>query len=152
MYNIFKKLFLFIFYMEYTNKREDYFLYRLDKISKNKKIVIKPEQKEELLTMFKLLNTIYDEVANEINRKSMINYNYVIVKLSEIKEYQHIIDVVDNIKSFRKLVDTDNIWKKICQKLNWKFIQTVDPDMEFIYESDVSEDENNFSLEYIKKF
>lgn len=138
--------------MEYTNKREDYFLYRLDKISKNKKIVIKPEQKEELLTMFKLLNTIYDEVANEINRKSMINYNYVIVKLSEIKEYQHIIDVVDNIKSFRKLVDTDNIWKKICQKLNWKFIQTVDPDMEFIYESDVSEDENNFSLEYIKKF
>lgn len=135
--------------MEYT--RQNHFLYRLDEISKNKKIVITPEQKEELFTMFKLFNTIYDEVANEVNRKSMINYNYIIIKLSEIKEYQHIIDVVDNLKSFINIVDLDKIWEKICQKKNWKFIQTVDPNLKFNYESNVSEDENDVSGEYLKE-
>jgi len=101
--------------------------------------------------MFKLFNTIYDEVANEVNRKNMINYNYIIIKLSEIKEYQHIIDVVDNLKSFIKIVDLDKIWEKKCQKTNWKFIQTVDTNLKFNYESNDSEDENDVSGEYLKE-
>jgi hypothetical protein len=58
-------------------------------------------------------------------RVNFLHYYYVLYKLFELLgEYSYLTDI-PMLKDREKLIDQDNIWKKICMELNWEFIPTL---------------------------
>ena len=45
-------------------------------------------------------------------------------KFCELLELDHLLDCFTLHKDPNKLMENDDIWKKICQYLNWEFISS----------------------------
>ncbi len=59
------------------------------------------------------------------NRVNFLNYYYTIYKLCEMLNYKEFLPYFPMLKDREKIIEQDQIWKKICQELNWNFIHTV---------------------------
>jgi hypothetical protein len=46
-------------------------------------------------------------------------------KLFELLGEEHYLDEIPMLKDREKLIEQDNIWKKICEELDWEFIPTI---------------------------
>ncbi len=58
-------------------------------------------------------------------RKNFLSYSYVLHKFCELLELDHLIECFPLHKQLDILMDNDNIWKKICNDLNWDFISSI---------------------------
>jgi hypothetical protein len=58
-------------------------------------------------------------------RVNFLHYYYVLYKLFELLGEHGYLTDIPMLKDREKLIDQDNIWKKICQDLNWEFIPTI---------------------------
>lgn len=58
------------------------------------------------------------------NRINFLNYYYVLYKLCELVEEYKYLPMIPLLKDPEKLINHDDIWKKMCIDLNWKFVQT----------------------------
>lgn len=75
---------------------------------------------KKLLFMFGLIEDIWDIVKPK-NRKNMLSYPYILHKLCELLEEDHLLPSFPLLKSQDVLREQDRIWEKICNKLNWEF-------------------------------
>lgn len=58
-------------------------------------------------------------------RVNFLHYYYVLFKLLELLEEYDYLNEIPMLKDREKLLEQDNIWKKICRDLDWQFIDTI---------------------------
>jgi hypothetical protein len=62
------------------------------------------------------------ELYKQPGRKNFLSYSYVLYKFCELLELDHLLECFTLHKDPNKLMENDDIWKKICTSLNWEFI------------------------------
>jgi len=54
-----------------------------------------------------------------------LNYYYTVYKLCELLNQDEFLPYFPLLKDKEKMIEQDEIWKKICEELDWEFIPTV---------------------------
>ena len=93
------------------------------------KLGIKPpimsqEFEETLYNLFMELQAPYSKFCPD-DRVNFLNYYYTAYKLCELLGETQYLEHFPMLKDREKRLDQDNIWKQICQELNWEFIPTI---------------------------
>ena len=93
------------------------------------KLGIKPpimtsELEETLCNLFIELQSPYSKFCPD-DRVNFLNYYYTAYKLCELLGEEQYLEHFPMLKDKEKRVEQDNIWKKICQELDWEFIPTI---------------------------
>jgi uncharacterized Zn finger protein (UPF0148 family) len=86
--------------------------------------VIAPEIEEIIRGMFKAIQIPFEKYCPH-KRKNFLSYNYVMYKFFELLELDEYLTCFQLLKSRTKLHQQDQIWKNICQDLNWQFIRSL---------------------------
>jgi hypothetical protein len=58
-------------------------------------------------------------------RKNFLSYSYVLYKMCELLSEDRYLPCFPLLKSKEKLYIQDQIWRKICDELDWEFIRTI---------------------------
>jgi hypothetical protein len=86
--------------------------------------VMTQELEETLCNLFMELQSPYAKFCPDY-RVNFLNYYYVLYKLCELLgERQYLIDI-PMLKDREKLIEQDEIWKKMCENLDWEFVTTI---------------------------
>jgi hypothetical protein len=86
--------------------------------------VMSPELEEILCNLFIELQSPYSKYCPD-DRVNFLNYYYTAYKLCELLgETQYLADF-PMLKDREKRVEQDQIWRKICEELDWEFISTI---------------------------
>ena len=93
------------------------------------KLGIKPpimsqELEEKLCMLFIDIEKQYAKHCPN-NRVNFLNYYYVLYKLCELLGETHFLPHFPMLKDPIKRIEQDEIWKKICKELDWKFIPII---------------------------
>jgi hypothetical protein len=93
------------------------------------KLGIKPpimsqDLEEKLCTLFLEIQRPYMRVCPD-DRVNFLNYYYTIYKLCELLNQHQFLEYFPLLKDRDKRIEQDDIWKKICKELNWKFYPTL---------------------------
>ena len=86
--------------------------------------VMTPELEETLFNLFMELQSPYSKFCPD-NRVNFLNYYYTAYKLCELLGEAQYLPYFPMLKDREKRIDQDNIWKQICEELNWEFIPTI---------------------------
>ena len=86
--------------------------------------VMTPEFEETLYNLFMELQAPYSKFCPD-DRVNFLNYYYTAYKLCELLGEIHYLEHFPMLKDREKRIDQDNIWRQICQELNWEFIPTI---------------------------
>ena len=86
--------------------------------------VIAPEIEEIIRGMFKAIQIPFVQYCPQ-ERKNFLSYNYVMYKFFELLELDEYLTCFQLLKSRTKLHQQDQIWKNICNDLNWEFIKSL---------------------------
>ncbi len=87
-------------------------------------ITISREAEHKIDMMFEEIQEPF-ELFKPKNRKSCLNYNYLMHKFFELLELDEYLIYFPLLKNREKLQEVDATWKKICDYLNWEFIPSV---------------------------
>jgi uncharacterized Zn finger protein (UPF0148 family) len=98
-----------------------YIIYRLNGTSPPN---FSPELEEKLRNMFKEIQGPFLKHCPK-NRKNFLSYSYVLFKFCQLLEKDEFLKHFSLLKSREKLHVQDQIWKKICEEVNWEFIQSI---------------------------
>jgi len=93
------------------------------------KLGIKPmsipqELEETLCNLFMEIQYPYAKHCPDY-RINFLHYYYVLYKLLELLDEKQYLPEIPMLKDKDKLLEQDEIWKKICQELDWIFFPTV---------------------------
>jgi len=83
-----------------------------------------PEFEEKLRNMFKEIQAPFLKHCPR-DRKNFLSYSYVLYKFCQLLEKDEYLKHFSLLKSREKLHIQDQIWKKICEEVNWEFIQSI---------------------------
>ena len=86
--------------------------------------VLSPELEESLYNYFIEIQAPYAQSCPDY-RINFLNYYYVLYKLLELLGEKKYLSDIPLLKDREKLIEQDEIWKKICNILCWEFIPTV---------------------------
>ena len=79
---------------------------------------------DSLMGKFNEVQRVFEKYAGE--RKNLLRYNYIVVKLLELiprgEEFIHLFPL---LKSRQKILQHDTTWRMICEDLNWEFKSTI---------------------------
>ena len=87
-------------------------------------ITISREAEHKIDMMFEEIQEPF-EIYKPKNRKSCLNYNYLMHKFFELLELDDYLIYFPLLKNREKLQEVDMTWKHICEYLNWQFIPSV---------------------------
>ena len=76
----------------------------------------------QLYAMFYKIQTVFDSVKGK--RSNYLYYGYMIRKCCEIKKWYHYAIKLPMLTSTDCIRMHDEIWEKICEILNWKYIES----------------------------
>ena len=79
---------------------------------------------EKLCNLFMEIQAPYSKYCPK-DRVNFLNYYYTLYKLCELLEKREFLPYFPMLKDRDKRIEQDEIWKKICNELNWKFIPTL---------------------------
>jgi hypothetical protein len=93
------------------------------------KLGIKPpvmtqELEESLCNLFMEIQGPYAKFCPD-DRVNFLNYYYTVYKLCELLDQGQFLPYFPMLKDREKRIEQDEIWKKICQELDWEFIPTI---------------------------
>ena len=93
------------------------------------KLGIKPpvmtqELEDKLCNLFMEIQAPYAKFCPD-DRVNFLNYYYTVYKLCELLDKTEFLPYFPMLKDREKRIEQDEIWKKICQELNWEFIATI---------------------------
>lgn len=93
------------------------------------KLGIKPpvmtqELEESLCNLFMEIQGPYAKFCPD-DRVNFLNYYYTVYKLCELLDQTQFLPYFPMLKDREKRIDQDEIWKKICEALDWEFIPTI---------------------------
>ena len=95
---------------------------------KNKLGIKPPLMSQELETtlcnLFIELQSPYSKHCPDY-RVNFLNYYYVLYKLCELLNETRFLSEIPMLKDREKLIEQDEIWKKMCMELDWEFIPTI---------------------------
>ena len=86
--------------------------------------VMMPELEERLCSLFMDIQAPYAKYCPD-DRVNFLNYYYTVYKLCELLEQNEFLHFFPMLKDREKRIEQDEIWKKICEELDWEFIPTV---------------------------
>lgn len=98
-----------------------YIIYRLNGTSPPN---FSPELEEKLRNMFKEIQGPFLKHCPK-NRKNFLSYSYVLFKFCQLLEKDEFLKHFTLLKSREKLHVQDQIWRNICEEVNWEFIQSI---------------------------
>jgi hypothetical protein len=86
--------------------------------------VMTHELENKLCSLFLEIQRPYSRCCPD-NRVNFLNYYYTIYKLCEMLGQHQFLCYFPMLKDREKRIEQDDIWKKICKELNWKFMPTI---------------------------
>lgn len=107
--------------------RSKYYEHRahiLSRLNGNPPPTITPEIEEKIRTMFQEIQAPFLLYCPD-DRTNFLSYSYILYKFFELLELDEYKVFFPLLKSRDRLIAHDQIWKKICDYLNWEFIQSV---------------------------
>jgi hypothetical protein len=117
-----KKMKIILKKLQY-NSYYEHIHYIINKLSNLPPPKITRDMEKIFIKMFTLIEIPW-EIYKPKNRKNFLSYSYVLYKFCELLELDHLLDCFTLHKDPNKLIENDEIWKKICQHLNWEFISS----------------------------
>ena len=106
------------------NKYYEHIPYILNRITGIPNPNLTPELEEKLRNMFKEIQVPFLK-HSPLVRKNFLSYSYVIHKFIQLLGKDEYLKYFPLLKSREKLHQQEEIWKKICNDLNWKFIRSI---------------------------
>jgi hypothetical protein len=85
--------------------------------------IMTPELEETLCNLFMEIQGPYAKFCPD-DRVNFLNYYYTVYKLCELLDKSEFLSYFPMLKDKEKRIEQDDIWKKICEELNWVFIPT----------------------------
>ena len=107
--------------------RSKYYEHRahiLSRLNGNPPPTITPEIEEKIRAMFQEIQAPFLLYCPD-DRTNFLSYSYILYKFFELLELDEYKAFFPLLKSRDRLIAHDNIWKKICDYLNWEFISSV---------------------------
>ena len=86
--------------------------------------IMSPELEETLCNLFVELQSPYSKYCPD-DRVNFLNYYYTAYKLCELLGENKYLPLFPLLKDREKRIEQDEIWKKICEELDWEFIATI---------------------------
>jgi hypothetical protein len=86
--------------------------------------IMRPELEETLCNLFIELQAPYSKFCPD-NRVNFLNYYYTAYKLCELLGETQYLPLFPLLKDREKRIEQDNIWRLICEELNWEFMPTL---------------------------
>jgi hypothetical protein len=86
--------------------------------------VFSPEFEDTLCNLFNELLSPYSKFCPN-DRVNFLNYYYVLYKLCESLDEVRYLHDIPMLKDREKIIEQDEIWKRMCSELNWGFIPTI---------------------------
>jgi hypothetical protein len=86
--------------------------------------VMTQELEETLCNLFMELQSPYAKNCPDY-RVNFLNYYYALYKLCELLGENQYLNDIPMLKDREKIIEQDEIWRKMCSELNWEFIPTV---------------------------
>jgi hypothetical protein len=86
--------------------------------------VMSQELEETLCNLFIELQAPYSKFCPD-DRVNFLNYYYTAYKLCELLGEDKYLPDFPMLKDREKRIEQDEIWKKICEELDWEFIPTI---------------------------
>lgn len=86
--------------------------------------IMSPELEETLCNLFMDIQGPYAKYCPD-DRVNFLNYYYTVYKLCELLNQDKFLPFFPLLKDKEKMIEQDEIWKKICEELDWEFIPTV---------------------------
>ena len=105
------------------NKFYEHIPYIKDKLG-IKPPVMSSELEEKLCNLFNEIQKPYAKYCPK-DRVNFLNYYYTLYKLCELINERSFLPYFPMLKDREKRIEQDQIWKKICEELGWKFIPTL---------------------------
>lgn len=81
-------------------------------------------QEEKLLEMFQRIQEPFEKHCPP-SRTNMLNYSYILRKLTQILGWHDLIDFFPLLKSRSKVYAQDLLWKKICEDVGFPFHKSI---------------------------
>ncbi|QOI90156.1 hypothetical protein QKU58_gp018 [Pyramimonas orientalis virus] len=106
------------------NKYYEHIPYILNRITGIPNPNLTPELEEKLRNMFKEIQVPFLK-HSPLVRKNFLSYSYVIHKFIQILGKEEYLKYFPLLKSREKLHQQEEIWKKICKDLGWKFFRSI---------------------------
>jgi hypothetical protein len=97
--------------------------YIINKLSNLPPPKITRDMERIFIKMFNKIESIW-QIYKPQGRKNFLSYPYVLYKFSELLELDHLLPCFQLHKDHDKLMEDDEIWKKICDALSWEFISS----------------------------
>ena len=86
--------------------------------------VMTPVLEDSLCNLFMEIQGPYAKFCPD-DRVNFLNYYYTVYKLCELLDQTQFLPYFPMLKDREKRIEQDEIWKKICEELNWEFIPTI---------------------------
>ena len=86
--------------------------------------IMSQELEETLCNLFMEIQAPYSKFCPD-DRVNFLNYYYTIYKLCELLDQRQFLPFFPMLKDREKRIEQDEIWKKICEELEWDFIPTI---------------------------
>ena len=86
-----------------------------------------PEVESRLRAKFRMIQEPFEIYRDQVlpERKNFLSYSYVLFKLCEIENLHELKSCFSLLKGRDKLYRQDQIWKCICNHLNWTFKPSI---------------------------
>jgi len=86
--------------------------------------IMSQDLEETLCNLFMEIQAPYSKYCPD-DRVNFLNYYYTIYKLCELLDQRQFLPFFPMLKDREKRIEQDEIWKKICEELEWDFIPTI---------------------------
>jgi hypothetical protein len=106
------------------NKYYEHINYIINRINGIPTPQFSPELEEKLCSMFRDIQGPFLKHCPK-DRKNFLSYSYVLYKFFQILGLNEYLKFFPLLKSREKLYIQDQIWKKICEELNYKIIPSL---------------------------
>lgn len=86
-----------------------------------------PELEEQLRSMFRAIQVPFSRAVLKVcpDRKNFLSYAFVLHKLMQLLGLDEYVNIFQLLRSREKLHQQDQIWKLICEELNWEFVPSL---------------------------
>jgi hypothetical protein len=106
------------------NRYYEHATHILSRLNGNPPPTITAEIEEKIRAMFQEIQAPFLLYCPD-DRRNFLSYAYIIYKFLELLELDEYKVHFQLLKSRDRLIAHDQIWKKICDYLQWEFIQSV---------------------------
>tara|TARA_B100001057_G_C22719225_1_gene899019 strand:+ start:1 stop:1119 length:1119 start_codon:yes stop_codon:yes gene_type:complete len=86
--------------------------------------IMQPQLEDKLCSLFMDIQRPYSKHCPQ-SRVNFLNYYYVLYKMCQLLGETKYLPYFPMLKDKVKRIEQDEIWKKICNELNWEFIPTI---------------------------